>query len=210
MNAFEQGLQQFFSASQLHSIQSTRVVIGGAGGLGSNVALHLVRSGFRKLKLIDFDRICASNLNRQFFFAGQIGRLKVDALAENLHAINSSVELELCDETVTSANIATLFDDWPIIVEAFDRPESKKLLAEYAIPQAELFVAASGLAGWDHCAEIRPHRLRDNFYVVGDLTREIGPDHPPLSPRVAIAAAMQADLVLSFVLNSIAKEVHHV
>ncbi len=48
----------------------------GVGGIGSNVAVNLVQSGVRRLKIIDFDRVEPSNLNRQFYFSDQIGRLK--------------------------------------------------------------------------------------------------------------------------------------
>ena len=57
--------------------------IGGAGGLGSNVAVNLVRSGITDIKIADFDVIEQSNLNRQFYFRDQIGQNKVNALYEN-------------------------------------------------------------------------------------------------------------------------------
>ncbi|WP_346353125.1 sulfur carrier protein ThiS adenylyltransferase ThiF [Azotosporobacter soli] len=207
MNEFEEGLAHFFTAHQLSAIRQTRIAIAGAGGLGSNVATHLVRSGFRRLLLIDFDVVSASNLNRQFYFSAQIGKSKVQALADNLLAINPDLELTLHNKTVTNDNIAALFAEYEIIVEAFDRAESKKMLSEFCLKHTRLLVAASGLGGWGNTTSIKPHRLRDNFYVVGDLTSEVGVTCPPLSPRVAIAAATQADLVLSFVLeNHVARE----
>ena len=61
-----------------------KIGIAGAGGIGSNVAACLVRSGVQQLKIVDFDSVDESNLNRQFYFHDQIGRPKVQALAENL------------------------------------------------------------------------------------------------------------------------------
>ena len=61
-----------------------KIGIAGVGGIGSNVALNLVRSGVMQLKLIDFDRVEPGNLNRQFYFADQIGLFKVEALKINL------------------------------------------------------------------------------------------------------------------------------
>ena len=61
-----------------------RIGIAGAGGLGSNVAVNLVRTGVKKLKIVDFDVVDESNLNRQFYFMDQVGRPKVEALRENL------------------------------------------------------------------------------------------------------------------------------
>ena len=74
--ALERGLARYFTEQQLEKIRKTRVFVAGCGGLGSNVAYLLVRSGFRKLTLVDFDTVDASNLNRQFFFP-QIGRAHV-------------------------------------------------------------------------------------------------------------------------------------
>ena len=70
-----------------------RVGIAGAGGLGSNCAWMLVRSGFTDFVIVDHDRVEASNLNRQFFFARQVGMPKVQALSENLLAINPDVKV---------------------------------------------------------------------------------------------------------------------
>ena len=58
-------------------LAAATVGIAGAGGLGSNCALHLVRSGVGRLVIADFDVVNDSNLNRQFYFRDQIGRKKV-------------------------------------------------------------------------------------------------------------------------------------
>ena len=57
-----------------------KVAIAGLGGLGSNIAFSLVRSGVRNLHLVDFDRVDESNLNRQQYRMEHIGRLKTEAL----------------------------------------------------------------------------------------------------------------------------------
>ena len=85
-------------------LESARVGIAGAGGLGSNAAMLLVRAGVKSLTIADFDRVNESNINRQFFFRRQIGRKKVDALAENLRMIEPDVDLEMLDMRLTPAN----------------------------------------------------------------------------------------------------------
>ena len=65
-----------------------RIGIAGVGGMGWNVAFHLVRTGVTELKFGDFDKIEESNLNRQFFFKDQVGKYKAEALYENLKRIN--------------------------------------------------------------------------------------------------------------------------
>ena len=68
-----------------------KIGIAGAGGIGSNVAMLLARAGVSSMVIADFDKVEVQNLNRQFFFADQIGSLKVDALAQNLLRINDSI-----------------------------------------------------------------------------------------------------------------------
>ena len=53
-------------------LERARIGIAGAGGLGSNCAMHLVRAGVRRLVVADFDVVGESNLNRQFFFRDQL------------------------------------------------------------------------------------------------------------------------------------------
>lgn len=201
MNEFEQGLLRYLTPAQLARIQAVKVGIAGAGGLGSNVAANLVRSGFCRLKIVDFDSVEASNLNRQFYFLAQTGRPKTEALRENLVRINPDAAIEVLTGRVEAANAAALFAGCDVVVEALDRPEDKRLLVECQLNFPGLLVAASGLGGWGESDRIRVHRIKENFYLVGDLTTGVAPDCPPLAPCVAIAAAKQADVILSHVLG---------
>ncbi len=62
-------------------------------------------------------------------------------------------------------------------------------------------MAASGLAGWGNSDQIVTHKIKENFYLVGDLVSQVCQDLPPISPRVNIAAAKQADVILSYILS---------
>ena len=64
--------------------------IAGCGGIGSNVAYHLVRAGVKNFKFGDFDKIEESNLNRQFFFKEQVGLYKSETLTKNLLLIRKN------------------------------------------------------------------------------------------------------------------------
>ena len=81
-------VNSYLKPDEANALGSACVGIAGAGGLGSNCAMHLVRSGIGKLVIADFDTVNESNLNRQFFFRDQVGRVKVEALRENLLRIN--------------------------------------------------------------------------------------------------------------------------
>ncbi|MCX7781716.1 MAG: sulfur carrier protein ThiS adenylyltransferase ThiF [Negativicutes bacterium] len=200
MNAFEQALERYLKPEQLERIRKTKIGIAGGGGLGSNCAHLLIRTGFRYIRIVDFDVLDYSNLNRQFYFLGQVGSAKVAELKKNLLAINPDAIIEAIEARIEAENAAGLFADCDVVVEAFDRPEYKKMIIETYLNTGKFLVAASGLAGWGDSDRIKIHRIRDNFFIVGDLKSAIGPDCPPLAPCVQIAAAKQADLVLSYVL----------
>lgn len=201
MNLFEKALEKVLGRENLARIQKVKVGLAGAGGLGSNCAQFLVRSGFKKFKIVDFDVVEESNLNRQFYFTSQVGRRKVEALRENLLLINPDLEIEALPVRIEKENAEELFRDCLVVVEALDDAGYKKIIAEVFINTGKLLVAASGLAGCGRSDGIKVRRVRDNFYLVGDLVSEMGPGLPALAPGVNVAAAKQADVVLSCFLR---------
>ncbi|MFZ5595793.1 MAG: sulfur carrier protein ThiS adenylyltransferase ThiF [Bacillota bacterium] len=201
MNEFERALGITLGKAALKRLQEVRIGIAGAGGLGSNCAQLLVRSGFKKFKIVDFDTVDQGNLNRQFYFVRQVGAKKVEALRENLLLINPDLELEVLDEKITAGLAGELFADCQAVVEALDGPGQKRMVVEAYMNSGRLLVAASGLAGWGRSDDIRVHRVTDNFYIVGDLVSEVSAETPALAAGVAIAAAKQADIVFSYFLG---------
>jgi len=200
MDSLRQGLIKKLGKENLERIEKTRVGIAGAGGLGSNCSLCLVRSGFRRLKVVDFDKVSPGNLDRQFYFADQVGEAKVEALKTNLLRVNPELEIESCVIRIEEKNIAGLFADCDIVVECFDSREAKCMLCDKLLEEGKFVVAASGLGGFGSSDQIRVHAFNKNFLVIGDLKSDIK-DKPALSPRVSIAAAKQADCVLEYVLK---------
>ena len=183
-------------------LERVRVGIAGAGGLGSNVAMHLVRAGIRKFTIADFDVVNVSNLNRQFFFRDQIGMKKVEALKENLLRIEPDLDLELADIKLDEVNAAKFFAACDIIVEAFDNVESKAMLARVAVGAGKTLVTASGLGGWGGSNKIKVGRLGPHIITVGDGSSAVGEGGMnPESPRVGIVSAMQANAVIAVLLG---------
>ncbi|TCT15647.1 sulfur carrier protein ThiS adenylyltransferase [Natranaerovirga pectinivora] len=201
MNGFEEKLCGYIGKDNLNKIQEVTIGIAGAGGLGSNCAFNLVRSGFNKLIIVDFDHIEASNLNRQFYFYDQLGKPKVEALEKNLKRINPDINITAIHTKLEKENIKDIFKTCDIVVEAFDKAEYKALIIQELIKEKEFIVAASGLAGWGNSDEIKTHYIRQNLVIIGDLKTEVGEDTPPISPKVNIAAAKQADAILEYVLG---------
>lgn len=195
------GLARYLSPEQLQTQSSFRVGIAGAGGLGSNVAMHLVRSGMKRFVIADFDQVEASNLNRQFYFPDQIGMKKVEALSENLMRLTPDLDLCLHPTRLTAETIRSVFSGCDVVVEALDDPAAKKMLVEAFWQSEKQVVTASGIGGFGRADTIGYRRIRNNLQLVGDETTPSDATIPPMSPRVGIAAAMQADLVMEIVLG---------
>jgi len=171
-----------------------KIGIAGAGGLGSNVAVNLVRTGINSLKVVDFDEIDESNLNRQFYFRDQIGHKKVKALYENLKRINPSLDLTIVDRKIKRENIHEIFSDCDIVVEAFDKSIYKSMLIEELINKKSLIIGASGIAH-HNLKEIEVRQLRENLYIVGDFEKDIK-EYKTYSTKVLVVASTMANLVL--------------
>lgn len=182
-------------------LEKVRIGVAGAGGLGSNCAMHLVRSGIRHLVVADFDVVGESNLNRQFFFRDQLGMKKVDALKANLLRIDPEVDVQAVDVRLDAASTRELFEDCDIVVEAFDVVEAKTMILSTLMPLGMRLVTASGLAGWGKSNAMRVRKMGANVVVVGDGETGVATDVAPVSPRVGIAAAMEANAVVAWLLG---------
>ncbi len=201
MNEFEEALTRYINRDDLKKIQSLEIGIIGAGGLGSNAAVNLVRSGFKSFIIADFDQLEASNLNRQFYFLKQIAKTKVEALKENLLLINPDLAIETISQKITKENIADIFKSCDIIIEACDEVTSKKVIVEEFMQGDKLLVSASGVAGHGNSDQVKIKKINDKFYLVGDFCSEVGDKYQPLAPKVNLVAAKQADIILNSVLE---------
>ena len=181
-------------------LESARVGIAGAGGLGSNCAMHLVRAGIQHLTVVDFDVVNESNLNRQFFFRDQLGQKKVEALKENLLRIDPDADIRAVDMRLDASSAREVFADCDIVVEAFDVVDAKVMLVSSFASSGKKLVTASGLAGWGRSNEMRVRKM-GNIVAVGDGETAVGENAAPASPRVGIAAAMQANSVVAMLLE---------
>jgi sulfur carrier protein ThiS adenylyltransferase len=182
--------------------QKAVIGIAGAGGLGSNAAMLLARSGIGKLIIADFDHVSISNLNRQFFNLDQIGLPKTKALEINLTRINPFIALEMHQKRVTRNNIPTLFKEADLMIEAFDKDSEKLILIEtwqQHFPKKALIIA-SGLAGYGRSEDIKIQQ-EGSLYIVGDQCSALTPGIAPIAPRVMIVAAMQANLALQIIAS---------
>ena len=183
-------------------LKKAEVCILGLGGLGSNVAILLARGGIGHLKLIDFDVVEASNLNRQQYRISHIGIKKTEVMKSIIRDINPFVEVDILDIKVDRENIYSIVGDIEIVVEAFDRAETKAMtLEELLTDKNKIVVSASGMAGLGSANEIVTKKIKDNFYLVGDNYSDYEEYLGIMSTRVMICAAHQANMVLRLILG---------
>ena len=183
-------------------LKKTRVCILGLGGLGSNVAVLLARSGIGYLKLVDFDIVEASNLNRQQYRISHIGIKKTEAMKSIIKEINPFVEIDTLDIKVDRENILSVVEDIEIVVEAFDVAETKAMAIEELLTNGnKIVISASGMAGLGSANEIITRKIRDNFYLIGDSYSDYEEYSGIMSTRVMLCAAHQANIVLRLILG---------
>ncbi len=194
-NLFEKGLRTYFSLKQLKKIQSVKIGIGGAGGLGSNLAVILVRCGFKNFDIIDKDRIEPSNLNRQFYFLNEIGKLKVKTLKKRLLQINPSLKVITHKTAWSRKNGNHFFKDCSVIAEAFDQVDFKRDFIEFYADKAELLVSGNGLGGISSLKNFEVKRV-GRIFIVGDRKTSVSKTHPPLAPGVTACASLMAQIIL--------------
>lgn len=191
----------YLTPEERTALESAHVGIAGAGGLGSNCAMHLVRAGVKHLTIVDFDVVNESNLNRQFFFRDQIGQKKVEALKANLLRIEPDADIRIVDTKLDASSTKELFADCTIVVEAFDVVEAKAMILAALAGSGKKLVTASGLAGWGRSNAIRLRKMGSSVVAIGDGETSVRAGVAPASPRVGIAAAMEANAVVSLLLG---------
>jgi sulfur carrier protein ThiS adenylyltransferase len=202
MNDFDKTLLGYFSQKELGKIKKTKLLIIGCGGLGSNVAAILTRTGFSDVVLTDFDVVNAENLNRQNFLFSQCGMKKVVALKKNLLEINPWAKIKTIFEKIDGKKLRDIIlrEKIDVIIEAVDATETKKVIFEESLKLKKRVVGASGIAGYGDCENIKIKRGK-NFSVIGDMIKSTK-DFKPFAPKVSTVAAMQADEVLRMVLDN--------
>ncbi|MFA5059253.1 MAG: sulfur carrier protein ThiS adenylyltransferase ThiF [Candidatus Omnitrophota bacterium] len=200
MNVFDEGLLRYLKPEQLSKIRALKIGIGGAGGLGSNLAVMLARSGFSHFEILDFDVIEPSNLNRQQYFLDEVGKPKVDILTDRLLQINPEIRVITHKMRWNEENGQKFFTGCTFIAEAFDQAIWKRDFVEFYQNKTKYIVSGIGMAG---ISVGRPMEVKKvgNIYFVGDRTTDSTKGHPPMAPRVTMCAAMMAEIILDLTLQ---------
>jgi sulfur-carrier protein adenylyltransferase/sulfurtransferase len=126
-----------------------RVLLLGAGGLGSPTALYLAAAGVGTLGIVDDDEVDLSNLQRQVIHSTpRIGALKVDSAEESIHALNPDVEVVKHPFRLDAHNIMDTIAGWDVIVDGVDNFPTRYLLNDASV-RLRIPVVSASILGFD-------------------------------------------------------------
>ncbi|MCS6779244.1 MAG: HesA/MoeB/ThiF family protein [Geminicoccaceae bacterium] len=123
---------------------AAKVLVVGAGGLGSPLLLYLAAAGIGTLGIVDFDRVDPSNLQRQVLFdEAATGELKVDAAAARLAALNPGVLVRRHALRLDSRNVRDLVRDYDLVADGSDNIETRRAVHDACMAAGRPLVAAA-------------------------------------------------------------------
>lgn len=180
-------------------LANARVLMIGAGGLGNPAAQILVRAGLGFLRLVDFDQIEESNLQRQFLFkSADVGLAKADVAARELRQINPWSQIEPVNLKVNADNLPELMQDVDLVLDGSDNFATRDLINQACVQAAKPLLSAAAIALQGQLALFLPQQgcYRCVFPDgAANDTRQCA-ESGVLSSTTAVIASMQAHQAL--------------
>ena len=122
----------------------SRVLIVGAGGLGSPIAIYLAALGIGKIGIVDKDNIVMSNLGRQIIFeTNDINKKKSSVAISKLRKINPDIQLESYNSNLTKININQISKNFDLIVDGSDNFRTRFLINDYCLKNKKILVSGA-------------------------------------------------------------------
>ncbi|MCO5206749.1 MAG: ThiF family adenylyltransferase, partial [Anaerolineae bacterium] len=115
-------------------LKAASVLIVGAGGLGSPLALYLAAAGIGRIGIIDYDTVDHTNLQRQILYTtDDLGKSKIEIARQRIQAANPNVQVDLYNEPLTSANALRLFAPYDLIIDGTDNFPTRYLVNDACV-----------------------------------------------------------------------------
>ena len=194
-----------FGATGQAALQNARIGVLGAGGLGSPALYYLAAAGAGYLKVVDFDAVEESNLQRQILHnAARIGCNKAESAASTLRDLNPEISVEAVSQRVDADNMERIFRDVDVVLEASDNMEAKFLLADYCQASGQPLVWGSAVGMQAMVTTFASHPLAADPSGKTATLRELYPQLPDsqttptaatqgvLGPLVGVAGSLMA------------------
>lgn len=151
------GLERLYGPGSQQPLQQAHVLVAGLGGVGSWCAEALARSGVGALTLVDMDHIAESNINRQLHaLTDTLGQSKIQAMADRIHGINPSCQVNLVDDFVSPENVAELFAlGCSFIIDCTDQAQAKTAMILEARKRQLPLLVCGGAGGKNNPLSLR-------------------------------------------------------
>ncbi|MFC0865218.1 ThiF family adenylyltransferase [Sphaerimonospora cavernae] len=178
-------------------LSKARVVSIGAGGVKSPMLYYLAAAGIGNLRIIDFDRVELSNLNRQILFTtDDIGRNKAEAARDRLRLLNDEIDIESIAERVDETNIGDLLQGFDVVVEGGDSLAGRQLVNDYCVRANVPMVHVSAQYGYGYVLTCLPGRTACFLCAFPDLPKGHGGSVPVWGVATGIAGCLGAGEVI--------------
>ena len=175
------GLGRLYGAAALPHLAAAHVCVVGVGGVGSWTVEGLARSGIGALTLVDLDDVCVTNVNRQLpALDGEIGRPKVEALADRVRRINPECRVTTLTEFFTAATVdRVLSAPFTYVVDAIDGMSHKALLIGESRRRGLPVLTVGAAGGKREATQIRTGDLGDAWAdeLLRQVRRKLRRDH---------------------------------
>lgn len=140
-------IERFIGSEALESIEKKTVAVAGVGAVGGFAAEALVRSGIGRIKILDFDTISETNINRQIIATHKtVGRLKTEVMEERLKDINPDLIVEAYPVFLSEENHHLLFDGADLVLDCIDSLNPKVNLLADAFKNNVPIISSMGAA----------------------------------------------------------------
>lgn len=182
------------------ALASARVCVIGAGGVKSPFLLYLAAAGVGHIRVIEFDRVELSNLNRQVLFdESSIGRKKVEVACERLRGLNSEIFVEAVDARLNAANAGELLGGFDVVVEGGDSLENRLEVNRACLRENVPMVHASAQHNYGYVLTVLPFKTACFECVFPDLPEGHGGSVPVMGIATGIAGTLGAGEVIKLV-----------
>lgn len=188
---------------QQQKLLSAKVLVMGAGGLGSGVVMNLAALGVGTIRIVDSEVVEIENFNRQLIHKFKnLGRAKVMSAKEWIQEFNSDIRVEIEKIRLNDLNYFNIIEDFDIIVDCFDSYESKYMLNEIALRHKRILVHGSIQGYCGQVTTIVPDKTGCLSCVLQKPKVFKEEKTSSLSPVVSIISALQAQEVLKIITGS--------
>ncbi len=191
-----------FTAEHQKLLADAKVLVVGAGGLGSYVLMHLTAIGVGTIAIAEFDVVSASNLNRQVLYTtNDIGKLKIERARKRLEDINPSVKIVEYPIKIDAVSVEGVVELYDVVVDCTDNYEVRYVL-DYSCKKNRIPFVHGSVAGYEGNVKIFSSKensvgYRDLFGDKQESRAKIG----VLSPIVGVVGSLQAMEVVKVITS---------